>query len=195
MNFRQMKRRGWQVIDDNPDNPIEIDDALMGEYINEAVQDLADALHIVKSANLSFNNGSAWLPDDFLEPVKAWDGSRELKRLYSLNDKTVTDDTTDASEYIIPNDGTIQIFGSHLTGTFKLEYIAAPDPLSNDNDTTELIPARYHHFIPEIYVKAQYSLKNGRTNTYRTYMSLWEDIRNEIASKQTVTSFEQEEIW
>jgi len=195
LNYKQMKTRGWQVIDDIPDNPIEISDELMGEYINDAVQDLADSLHIVKSANLSFSGGAAWLPDDFIAPVKAWDGDRELKRLHSLFDKTVIDDTTDASEYFLPNDGTIRIYGTNLTGTFKLEYKATPDQLSNDNDTPELIPARYHHFIPDVYVKAQYALKNGRTNSYRVFMSMWEDIRREIAAMQSVSSFEQEEVW
>lgn len=195
MNFKQMKTRGWQVIDDSPTNPIEINDTLMGEYINDAVQDLAESLNIVKSANLTFSSGSAWLPDDFVSSIKAWDGTKELKRLHSLNDKTVTDDTTDASEYFLPNDGTIRIYGTNLTGTFKLEYKSAPDLLVNDNDTPELIPARYHHFIPEIYVKAQYALKNGRTNSYRVFMSMWEDIRREIAAMQSVSSFEQEEVW
>ena len=195
MNFKEMKTRGWQTIDDNPTNPIEVSNDLMGAYINEAIQDLSDSLHIVKSASLTFSSGSAWLPDDYLEAVKAWDGTIELKRLFSLNNKTVTDDATNASEYFIPNDGMIRIYGTKLTSIFKLEYMATPDLLANDNDTPELIPARYHHFIPEIYVKAQYSLKNGRTNTYRTYMALWEDVRRELAASQAATSFEQEEIW
>lgn len=196
MNFKEMKTRGWQVIDDNPNTPIEIDSTLMGAYINEAIQDLSESLQIFKSATLTFSNGSAWLPDDYLEAIQAFDGTTELKRLHSIRERTATDDAiTAAGEYFIPNDGTIRIYGRKLSGTFKLEYKATLDQLVNDNDTPELIPTRFHHFIPEVYIKAQYALKNGRTNTYRTFMSLWEDIRREIASHQAITSFEQEEIW
>ncbi|MCL6612724.1 MAG: hypothetical protein K6T66_14405 [Peptococcaceae bacterium] len=196
MNFKQMKTRGWQVIDDSPNNPIEIDDALMGEYINEAVQDLAESLGVVKSANLSFSNGAAWLPDDCLEAIQAFDGTAELKRIHSIRERTAADDAdTAAGEYFIPNDGTIRIYGRKLSGAFTLYYKPFPDQLVNDNDTPELIPARYRHFIPEIYVKAQHALKNGRVNTYRVFMSLWEDIRREIAASQQAASFEQEETW
>ena len=195
MIFDQMKRRGWVVIDDNPDNPIEVSDTLMGEWINEAVQDLAESLHVLKTQNLTVNQGAAWLPDDYLEAIKVFDGDKELNRLFSLFDKTVTDDTTDAVECFTPNDGTIRIYGTKLNDSLILQYKSLPEQLSNKADTPESIPSRYHHFIPEVYVKAQYALKNGRTNTYRMYMALWEDIRREITSSQGVTSFEQEATW
>lgn len=195
MNLQEMRVRGWQVIDDNPDNPVEVSKELMTAWINDAVIDLSEALQVTKSITLIINNGSAWLPDDYLEAIKAYDDTYELKRLFTLHDKTVTDDTTDAAEYFIPNDGTIQVFGKTLRGTFKLHYRAAPDTLVNDADIPELLPRRFHHFVPEVYVKAQYSLKNGRSNTYRAFMSMWEDIRLEVAAAQGVSSFEQEVYW
>jgi hypothetical protein len=107
----------------------------------------------------------------------------------------VTDDTTDAVEYFFPNDGTIRIYGTKLNNSLILHYKSLPEQLVSSSDTPESIPSRYHHFIPEVYIKAQYALKNGRTNTYRMYMALWEDIRREITSSQGVTSFEQEATW
>jgi predicted restriction endonuclease len=76
VNFDQIKRRGWVGIDDNPDNPIEVSNTLMGEWINEAVQDLTDSLHIMKTQALSVSQGAAWLPDDYLEAVKLYDGAK-----------------------------------------------------------------------------------------------------------------------
>jgi hypothetical protein len=141
---------------------------------------VANNLNIVKSATPAFVAGVASLPSDFIKPVAVYDDTKKLYEIRSIEDKA--EDTADATQYYIPNNSQLYIFGLTPTGTVKLWYKGYPDELSLDADIPSEIPSRYHYAIPEIFVKAKYNLRNNRMGDYAGLMSLWEQVKAEIFS-------------
>ena len=178
MNLGELKSRAWWQIDDNETTPTEISAAVMVLLINDAIRDLAPDLNIIKSATPTFTAGVASLPADFISPVAVYDGDVQLYEIHSITEKLA--DTATTSQYYIPNNTQIQIFGTTPTGTVTLWYQAYPAALSADADIPSEVPVKYHPAIAEVYVKAKYYERLNRNYDASTLMNEWEGIKREI---------------
>ena len=178
MNLGEMKSRGWWAIDDNESSPNKISATVMLGLINDAIRDLGSKLNIVKSATLTFTTGVASLPSDFISPVAVYDGNVILSELRDIKYKVANDATT--SQFYIPNNTEIHIFGQTPEDTVTLWYMSHETALALDADIPANIPVQFHYAIPEIYVKAKYCFKNNRMGDYGGLMDLWEQVKRQI---------------
>lgn len=178
MNLGEIKSRAWWAIDDNETTPTEISATVMAQLVNDAIRDLAPSLNIVKSATPTFTSGVASLPADFISPVSVYDGTTLLHEIHSVTDKVA--DTAATSQYFIPNNTEIDIFGITPTGTVTLWYKGSPTALSADADIPSEVPLKFHPAIAEIYVKAKYYAKLGRNYDAASLMNEWEALKKEV---------------
>lgn len=182
MNLGEMKSRGWWAIDDNEANPSEISAIVMAELINEAIRDLGPMLNIIKPNEPTFTDGVASLPSDFISPVACYDvyDGKEIPLRQIRNIKEKVKDTDTTSQFYIPNGTEIYIYGTDPEGTVTLWYQAHETALTEDSDTPDNIPAKFHIYIPQVYIKAQNYLKKNMLNEYGGMMDIWEQVKREV---------------
>ena len=178
MTFLEMINRGYWAIDDDADNPTEITLTDMKALINDGLEALGAELNIIKSATLTFTSGVASLPSDFIAPEACYDDDELLDQIEDITLKVDATDTT--SQFFIPNNTQLYIYGTTPTGTVTLWYKARPTALSADADTPTNLPKEFHRYIPEVYVKAIHALRNNKLNTYNGLMVLWDTVRGNV---------------
>lgn len=177
MDFLDLKNYCRLMIND-PEYD-ELQDADMGDLINRALQDLAPSLNTVKNAELSFTDGVASLPADFLAPSACYHGDAIMTEIHLITDKAADTDAT--SQYFIPNMTQIYIYGQTPTETVTLWYKARPAELTEDDDEPTELPMEFHPQL-ELYVKAHLAMKLNRLDEYAGLMKLWEDMKKSVAT-------------
>lgn len=172
----EMKTRAWRVIGDDPANPQEILADDMRDILNEGYLYLGEALNYHKTATITLSGGSGTLPADFIKPerLEKADGT-EIKQISTINDK-VEGQTC----YYIPDNNTLTVFSSSDVGQLKLYYLANPPEMVNDSDEPALLPIRFRTIIPELFVKAQYALRNNKMNTAAGLMNMYDQYKEQI---------------
>lgn len=201
MTFLEMLKRAYWALDDSYEvhANIEVDD--MKGIVNEGLQDLAPDLNYIVSETLSLTSKAASLPEDFLEPVRLEWGINEddeIPQVYDLDEKGRYYEC-----FFIGDESTLTIFtdAGVADGTeVKLWYKARPEVLTEDADTPSVLPARFHHYIPDIYVKAVYALRNNELNSYNGLMVLWEDVKTQVrkatqTGRNRAASFSKKLVW
>ena len=178
MNLGEMKTRAWWIIDDNESSPTEITAATLLLMINEGIQELSPYLNIIKSATLTFVAGVATLPTDFISPIAVYDEGVLLREIKSIKSKV--GDTATTSQFYIPNNTQINIFGITPTGTVTIWYTAYETALTTDATTPSNVPVQFHYALPEIYVKAKYYFKLNQNADYADLMRQWEQIKGQV---------------
>jgi len=201
LTFLEMLERAYWAIDDTYTTHANIAVADMKLIINEGLQDLAPAINYITSATLTLTSEASALPADFLEPLRlewATDEDDEIPQIYDLDEKE-----NFYESFFIGGYTTLTIFtdATVADGTqIKLWYKAKPAVLSADTDTPSTLPTRFHHFIPEVYVKSIWALRNDKLNTYSGLMSVWEGVRAEVnrdtsISRNRVANFTKKQVW
>jgi hypothetical protein len=179
MDFAAIKTDCWTKLDDSPTAPQYVTDTTMGLWINNALLSLAKEMNILTSATPTFTAGVASLPADFVAPKAVYDGTTLLDEIDDILDKVADTDAT--SQFFIPNNSQIQVFGITPTGTVTLWYYASPATLTGTDTPTEL-PIVFHDKI-WLYVKAQYMAQTNRHDEYGRFMNIWEsEVKPAVAN-------------
>ena len=175
MNLKELKELAWWHIDDNEENPTEIPSAILTRLINEAIKDISPKLNIVKSTTLTFTDGVASLPSDFLSVIEVLDDDTHLMQIDDIRDRADTDGY--ATQFYIPNNTQIYIYGTTLQGTATLWYNAYEAVLNDDTDIPLNIPQELHSAIAEYYVKAKHKQRDNKLYDSNQLMNLWEQVK------------------
>lgn len=138
-------------------------------YINELYQGrIAEAIENMTHETLSFAEGIATLPADFLKPEWIYDGDapdqEPLEQIFDIH-KKVSDDAR-CQQFMIPdNNKTMWIFGKTPTRSIKVYYIPKPDALTDS--ATSIPVALDEQFHRDIFVaRIKEVLAENQNNTY-----------------------------
>lgn len=178
MQFSEIKTRGWWAIEDDPTTPSEITDAEMGVLINQGLADLAGALNINKSATITLTSNVGTLPTDMYEPVRVEDAnSRAISQIEDINDKGDY-----AQCWIINSSTSMTVYPvTTAVASVTMYYKAYPAALAEATSVPTDIPAEYHHYLADVWVKAHYALRRNFLDEYNGLMLVWDDVKNKIA--------------
>jgi hypothetical protein len=192
MNFAEIKTDCWIKLDDDPTAPQLVDDTTMGRWINDALQSLAPELKLLDDAALTFTDGVATLPTDFVAPEMVRDGDRALVQIFDLADAVST--TGPTYQYYIGDNTSLYIFGTTPTGTVTLYYYKTPAALVNADDAPSQLPLRFHDRI-WAYVKAQYMAQTNRHEEYARFMNIWETEVKAVVGRQKAYPGVMRSVW
>jgi hypothetical protein len=150
----------------------------MGTLINQAVANLADVLNINKNATITLTANVGTLPADFLTPVWVEDSTgRYIDQIDDINDKGGYRQC-----WMISNATTFTVYPVATTvASVTMYYKAYPALITLATASPTDIPAEFHHYIADIWVKAHYALKKNFLDEYNNLMILWDDVRQQIA--------------
>jgi hypothetical protein len=178
MQLSEIKTRGWWAIEDDPITPNEITDVEMGTLINQAVANLADVLNINKNATITLTANVGTLPADFLTPVRVEDSTgRYIDQIDDINDKDGY-----LKCWMISNATAFTVYPVATTvASVTMYYKGYPALITLATASPTDIPAEFHHYIADIWVKAHYALKKNFLDEYSGLMQLWDGVRNDIA--------------
>lgn len=165
------------------------------DLINDALYDLADALHIVKyvsSLPVSVD-GVVVLPEDlmYVERVR-WNGDTDLKPIYDVNEAALGSGAV--TQYMMQGLRKMQLYDIPTSaGTLEVWYRAYPPKLASENDEPSDVPVEYHEALATVYAKAQVLKRSGDLNGYNNHMGLWVVLKKEI--RYTITSRTRPAVW
>lgn len=185
MNLLELCNYYWWSIDDNPANPLLMDKQTLVQLINQARQDLAKDLNIIKEVTLVPDaNGVVDLPEDLILPLRViWEAggnTTELTPIYDINLANVG--SLAVTQYIFLERLRIQIFDKPPeAGVVRMWYKAYPDDLVEDTDVPDELPVEYHELLVTVYVRSRHAIKLGQFAVYQNLAALWEDIKRELA--------------
>ena len=177
MNLLQLQTRGWWAIDDDATDPNEITSAEMTNLINEAIRDVAKDLNIFDNDTITLTSNVGSLPSDFLKPTRMEDSDGlPLPQIDDINDKDIYSQC-----WMITDSANFTVYPTSTSvASVTLYYQKYPTELSGSTDIPSSIPAEYHHFIPDQWIKAQYALRKNFLDEYNGLMVLWEDTKRQI---------------
>lgn len=185
MNLLELCNYYWWSIDDNPANPLLMDKQTLVQLINQARQDLAKDLNIIKEVTLVPDaNGVVDLPEDLILPLRViWEAGgniTELTPIYDINLANVG--SLAVTQYLFLERLCIQIFDKPPeAGVVRMWYKAYPDDLVEDTDVPDELPVEYHELLVTVYVRSRHAIKLGQFAVYQNLAALWEDIKRELA--------------
>lgn len=152
MNLGEIKTRILEAIDDNPDEPVFFSDDQMTTLANEAIEVLAEDTRAIKrSAILPLRPGMGFvytpsIAPDMMTPTRIWDHSRQ-RRLTAVSMSNLDEHqerwmhTPGLPEVWFPLGW--DLFGIYprpvaAGGALRIDYIAWPRALMDDDDESEL---------------------------------------------------------
>jgi len=133
-----------EIGEADPATPVELTRAECLDFVNHCYQELiGPRLNKQTSATLTVTAGVASVPADYLAPVRLYDGTTLLEQIFDIDDKV--EDTDDTSQFWVPNETQIYLFGITPAGTVTLYYKAKPTAVTDSTDSTPTdLKARYH---------------------------------------------------
>lgn len=149
-----------------------ISDAERKRFINDCILDLGGASCFEKSITLSFENGFADLPDDFVDFIA----------LYRNDILIHPADTQHATVGVISTYPQLEV-RPHKDEDLTLRYTYAPAILVNDTDSPDL-PYGMDNAIID-YAVGRAHRKNGNIGLYREYMSAYQDKKYDMIQRLT----------
>lgn len=149
-----------------------ISDAERKRFINDCILDLGGASCFEKSITLSFENGFADLPDDFVDFIALYRGDTLIHPADTQHSMTGIISTYPRLE-VRPN----------TTEDLTLRYTYSPVVLVNDTDQPDL-PYGMDNAIID-YAVARAHRKNGNIGLYREYMSAYQDKKYDMVQRLT----------
>jgi hypothetical protein len=167
-----MPNRTFKQLQDAVKTEMQLDPGLVSDterqqFINDCLQDLGSLGGFEKHVTLSFTDGVATLPADYVDYIALFRGDvfiRPATAQYTTNG-------------FIPRYPQIEV-RPHATEDLTFWYAYSPAALSADSDIPD-IPVGYDYAIVE-YAVARAHRKNGNTGLYREYMSSYENAKAKL---------------
>lgn len=156
---------------------MQLDPGLISEverrrFINDCISDLGGMSCFEKQASLTFTDGLATLPEDFVDFIALYRADKQIR-------PATTAHTTEGFISRFPQ---LEI-RPHTTEALTLWYTYAPVALVNDTDKAD-IPYGFDNAIID-YAVARAHRKNGNIGLYREYMSAYESKKFELYQRLT----------
>lgn len=149
-----------------------ISDAERTQFINDCLTDLGGSGNFEKQVTLSFTDGVATLPEDFVEFIALYRNGVALQPANTLY----------TTEGFITRYPSIEV-RPHATENLTLWYSYAPAALAQETDVPDL-PYGFDMAIVD-YAVARAHRKNGNIGLYREYMSAYESKKYELYQRLT----------
>ncbi len=143
--------------------------------ITSYTYDASDATHTITS-------GVGTLPSDFLAPHRVYDGDAgddaPLAQIFDIADRVGDGDIT--TQFMIPNETTLWIFGLTPTNTIKLYYLQKPVALTDAGSSSPVdLKARFHFDVFTTYAK-MVDAKNRSKRSYASHLIELEMLLDQI---------------
>ena len=161
-----------KAIGDDPADPQQMTRAEVLFYIDDyyrntvgkRIKSLAVYTYDGSDAAHTVTDGVASLPDDFLEPVRVYDGDAPgdvpLTQILQIDDKVADD--AGCSQYMLPDRSTMWIFGQTPTNAIKLYYHRQPAALTDFVlSSPSMLKEEFHIDIFVARIKEVYEYRNG----------------------------------
>ncbi len=184
------------IGEEDPADPVGMTRADVLVFINQIYQGpIARRLKLLKShsydgsdAAHTITAGVGTLPSDFLMPSRVYDGDapedKPLEQIFDIEDKVAN--TSDPSQYMLPNMSEIWIFGTTPTKEIKMYYYFEPAALTDSASSSPSYLKKEFHVKP--FVKAIQGVYSSRNSDYGDEIDLevfLQDILNEIEDAHT----------
>lgn len=185
--------RGVGISQEELDSP---DESIMSrEYALSLINELrkgpiAEAIGNIKSAALVITDGIATLPSDWVKPHRVYDGDapdqEPLEQIFDIEDKVADDDAT--SQYMLPDNSTMWIFGKTPEYGIKAYYIYFPESdLTDDNNSSPVeLKAKFHRDIFVAYARKIDAINNNDPDTEAEQGALVEALLKEIKMEYSI---------
>lgn len=151
--------------------------------IGKRVRNLASFSYDASDAAHTITAGVGALPSDYLAMAHVYDGdaptNEPLTQITKIEDRVAGTATT--SQYMIPDNANLWIFGITPTNTIKLYYYQKPTALTDASSSspTALNP-EFHIDIFVARIKEVYALRQNNTYGMMDMKSLVLDLLNQI---------------
>jgi hypothetical protein len=168
--------------------PEEMTRADVLEAMNEIYQnDIAEKMGLIKSASIVITSGVGSLPSDWVKAHRIYDGDapddNPLEQIFDIDERV--ESTADTTQYMLPDDDNIWVFGITPTTGIKAYYIYAPAALTESPSTTPVLKAKFHRKIFPAYIRQVYAMNNGMKAKEFEMGRLVESILNDIENEYT----------
>ncbi len=170
---------------------LELINALYQYEIGERVKSLASYSYDASDAAHTITAGVGALPSDFLKMSQVYDGdaatNNPLEQIFEIEDKVADD--AECSQYMIPDNANLWIFGQTPTTTIKMYYCKKPAALTDSasSSPTEL-KSGFHIGIKGVFaamIKAELAKNQNSTYDMMDMASLLADLLDEIEYAHT----------
>lgn len=148
-------------------------------YINlEYRGRIAEAIGDITSASLTFTNGIASLPTNWLRPEAIYDGDRpngtKLRRITDIAESV--EDTAKTTQYMLPDNKHIWIFGETPSIGIKAYFINKPEALTDSPASTPDALIEDYHIDPFVNrIKEVYADNKNNYDDATDYRMKFED--------------------
>ncbi len=175
------------AIGDEIAEPTEMSRVQILALINQCYQyDIGPLLKTLTSATITPTAGIGALPTDYLKVARVYDGvpntNDPLIQISKIDDKVL--DTDPTTQFMLPDNANIWIFGTTPTNTIKMYYYKLPTAVTDSSASTPSdLNAAYHIGVKgifEAYVKAEYAKRMNNTYDQLDEIAMYSDLLNEI---------------
>lgn len=171
---------------DNTTTPVLMSREEVLAHINHAYTELmAEALNIQTSATITPTDGVGDLPTGYVAPLRVYDGTTKLDQIFDIDEKVADTDAT--SQYWIPNETQIYLFGKTPTGTITMYHKAKPTALTESPSTSPTsLKGRFHEVAFTTYIKMIRAKRLDNLQDYHVLWADWLDILDDIEASHNV---------
>lgn len=183
-------------IDEDTVAPVEMSRAEVLEIINQLYQNdigkrlknLASYSYDASDAAHTITAGVGTLPSDFLLPSRVYDGdaptNEPLAQIFDIRDKVANTEAT--SQFMLPDNANLWIFGQTPTNTIKMYYYAKPIALTDASSSSPTaLKSEFHVDIFVARVKEVYALRQNNTYDMMDMKALVLDLLVQIQKAHT----------
>jgi len=187
------------IAEEDTTSPVEMTRVQILELINSLYQyeigerlrsiaaysyDSSDAAHTITA-------GVGTLPTDFLKPAQVYDGDAPtdapLTQIFDIEDKVAN--TAITSQYMLPDNANLWIFGQTPTNTVKMYYHKKPVALTDSASSSPTELKNKFHIGPqgvfEAMIKTELAKNQNSTYDMMDMASLLADLLDEIEYAHT----------
>jgi len=145
---------------------LELINNLYRNDIGERAYQLATYSYDASDGEHTITAGVGNLPSDFLLPHFVYDGDAPtndpLEQIFEIEDKVANDATT--SQYMLPDNTHLWIFGQTPTNTIKMYYYTKPAALEDSATSYPVaLLEQFHYSVFEARVKQEYAIRLNNT--------------------------------
>lgn len=187
-------------INEDTAAPVEMTRAEVLEFVNHLYQNdiarrlknLATYSYDASDAAHTITAGVGTLPTDFLLPAQVYDGDAPinypLEQISGINDKV--DNAATTSQFMIPDNSNLWIFGQTPANTVKLYYYQKPAALTDVNTSSPVaLKEEFHVDIFVARIKEVYAIRQNNTNDMMDMRALIVDYLKQIEQAHSAGKF------
>ena len=162
---------------------LEIINQLYQNDIGKRIKNLASFSYDSSDAAHTITAGVGTLPADFLLPSQVYDGDAPtndpLTQIFDIEDKVA--DTATTSQYMLPDNANLWIFGTTPTNTVKAYYYQKPTALTDSASSSPLaLKPEFHIDIFVARLKEVYAMRQNNTYDMMDMKALVLDYLDQI---------------